>query len=65
LGLPVTLTSTTPLVCTASGTPGSTYTVNLLAVGTCGLSATQAGTRGSTAPAISSASIGRTFAVTP
>jgi hypothetical protein len=37
-GLPVTLVSTTPLVCSASGT-----TVTLIAVGTCGIEASAAG----------------------
>lgn len=40
-GLAVTLTSTTTNICTVSGT--GPFTVTLIAVGTCGLTATQAG----------------------
>jgi Right handed beta helix region len=41
-GLPVTLTSTTPTVCSVSGT-GPAFTVALLGTGTCTLIASQAG----------------------
>ncbi len=46
-GLPVTLTSSTPTVCTATGVNGSTITI--LTLGTCTLQATQAGNANFTA----------------
>jgi hypothetical protein len=41
-GLPVTLTSATPAICNVSGS-GPSFTVNLVATGTCTLNANQAG----------------------
>ncbi len=52
-GLPVTLASTSPSICTVSG-----FTINLLAVGTCAVTASQAGD-GTYKPA----SLNRTFTI--
>ena len=54
-GLPVSLASTNPSVCSVSGN-----TVSLLAVGACGIAATQAGNAGYAA----AATVTQTFAVT-
>jgi hypothetical protein len=59
--LQVALTSSTTGVCTVgSYTAGTGYTVNLLAVGNCSLTATQKGTSGISA----AAAVGHTFQVT-
>jgi len=57
-GLPVALTSGSTSICTVSGS-ATPYTVNLLALGNCSLTASQAGTA-----AFSAVAVGRTFAVT-
>ncbi len=56
-GLPVTVTSTTPAICTSSGVNGTTIT--LVAIGTCTLQGTQAGNMlyGAAPPTTSSFSI--------
>ena len=61
-GLPVSFTTTTPSICTSSGTNGSV--INPIAVGVCTVKADQAGDAASTPPYLPAPSVSQSFTVT-